>query len=269
MKARAAGQNGSIDGGRDAMPFIREELASKSLYFSIEDVQSRMQLQRPDALDLRYTRTMMAFLMFQPAPAKIAMIGLGGGSLAKFCFRHLPAARIDVVEVNPHVIALRGDFKVPADGPRFRVIEADGAAFIGAASEAASRYDVVMLDAFGRHGLPRQLGTQRFYDDCADALAPGGVLVSNFHSAARDLPVCLERLRRSFSGAVVVVDDREHINSIVFAGRGGVLETAAAARVVRPKVLDKTAWAQLSSAFERVATVLAGPAPIELARDAR
>ncbi|MDQ6679977.1 MAG: fused MFS/spermidine synthase [Pseudomonadota bacterium] len=269
MKAHAAGRSGSIEEVRDALPFIREEHASKSLYFSIEDVQSRMQLQRPDALDLRYTRTMMAFLMFQPAPSRIAMVGLGGGSLAKFCFRHLPAARIDVIEINPHVIALRDDFKVPADGPRFRVIEADGAAFMGEAGEAATRYDVVMLDAFGRHGLPRSLGTQRFYDDCADALTPGGVLVSNFHSAASDFPACVERLRRSFGGAVVVVDDRERINSIVFASRGGVPAVAAALRVARPKVLDKTAWAQLSGAFERVATVLDGPADIALARDAR
>jgi hypothetical protein len=27
-------------------------------------------------------------------------IGLGGGSLAKFCYRHLPNSRITVVEIN-------------------------------------------------------------------------------------------------------------------------------------------------------------------------
>ena len=52
---------------------------------------------------------MMGFLLFIPSPARILMVGLGGGSLAKFCFRHLPDAAIDVVEINPHVIALRDD----------------------------------------------------------------------------------------------------------------------------------------------------------------
>ena len=187
------------------LPFVREELASKSLYFSLEDVQSRMQLQRPDALDLAYTRTMMGFLLFAPAPARILMVGLGGGSLAKFCFRHLPHTAIDVVEVNPHVIALRDEFRVPPDGPRFHVIEADGATFM---ETTAHRYDVVLLDAFGPQGLPAALGRQRFYDDCADTLLPGGVLVANLHSAAADCAACAGRIGRSFEGQALVVEDR-------------------------------------------------------------
>ena len=53
----------------------------------------------------------------------------GGGSLAKFCYRHLPDTCITVVEINPHVIALRDEFKVPPDDRRFRVVEADGVHF--------------------------------------------------------------------------------------------------------------------------------------------
>src|SRR5260221_997001 len=71
-------------------PFVREALDSQSMHFSDSAIQSRMQLQQPDALALEYTRTMMGFLMFEPKPAQVAMIGLGGGSLAKFCHRHLP-----------------------------------------------------------------------------------------------------------------------------------------------------------------------------------
>ena len=107
------------EAARQAVPFVRKGLTSQSLYFSIEEVQSRMQLQHPDALDLRYTRTMMGFLRFLPAPEAIAMIGLGGGSLAKFCHRHLPKARIDVAELNPHVIALRDAFGSPRTAGAF------------------------------------------------------------------------------------------------------------------------------------------------------
>ena len=240
---------------RDAVPFVRVGLTSKSLYFSIEDVQSRMRLRDPDALDLRYTRTMMGFLMFRLAPARLLMIGLGGGSIAKFCHRHLPATRIDVVEINPRVIALRDTFGVPPDSARFRVIEADGAAFL---RSAATRYDVVLLDAFDAHGLPRRLGTQRFYDDSLDALEPGGMLVSNFHSAAPDFPACLERLDRSFGGGALVVEDEDHVNCIVFARKGGALAAPLDARAARPKGVEPAAWAQLSRAFERIATAVAG-----------
>lgn len=241
------------DAGPHAVPFVRQELTSKALYFSIEEVQSRMQLRDPDALDLRYTRTMMGFLMFEPAPKEIAMVGLGGGSLAKFCLRYLPKARIDVVEVNPRVIALRDEFEVPPDSARFRVLEDDGARYMRCAERC---YDVVMLDAFGPQGLPRQLCTQRFYDDCGDALKADGLLVANFHSAAGNFDACVRRIERSFGSNSLVVDDRQARNSIVFARKGGALAPASAGRVIRPRGLDAKAWAQLSGAFELVSTAI-------------
>jgi spermidine synthase len=244
----------ATEAARQAVPFVRDGLVSKALYFTIQDVQSRMQLQHPDALDLRYTRTMMGFLMFMPAPNDLLMVGLGGGSLTKFCFRYLPRTRLEVVEINPRVIALRDEFQVPPDGDRLRVIEADGAVYM---RETSAQHDVVMLDAFGPHGLPPAMGTQRFYDDCVDALRPGGVLVSNFHSAARDFKACADRIGRSFAGATLVVHDREAHNSIVFARKGGILAVSAAAATTRPKGLAPSAWVQLKGAFERIGTAAA------------
>ncbi len=240
--------------GAPPLPFVREGLASKSLYFSLEDVQSRMQLQRPDVLDLDYTRTMMGFLLFAPAPARILMVGLGGGSLAKFCFRHLPHASIDVVEINPHVLALRDAFRVPPDGARFHVIEADGAAFM---ETTTNRYDIVVLDAFGPQGLPAALARQRFYDDCADTLSPGGVLVANLHSAASDCAACVVRIGRSFDGEALVVGDRSRVNSIVFARKGAALLPPAGALAAQPAGIDGVAWEQLENAFGRIAATLA------------
>jgi len=240
---------------RQAVPFVREALTTKTLHFSLDEVQSRMRIGRPDALDLRYTRTMMAFLLFGPPPRSIAMIGLGGGSLAKFCHRHLPRSRIDVVEVNPHVIALRDDFQVPPDSDRFRIFETDAAAFV---RDTERRYDALLLDAFGPRGLPPHLATQRYYDDCADVLAPGGLLVANLHSAARNRDACIERTARSCGGGALVVEEGDARNTIVFARRGGDL----LARPLRPlaeleELLGKAAWTPLREAFERVATIAA------------
>ena len=111
-------------------PVVYESLSSKSLFFSTQDVQSKMDLLQPDALQFEYTRIMMGFLLHQPQPRRIAMLGLGGGSLAKFCYRYLPDADITVVEINPHVIARRSDFLVPADDQRFRVVQVDAADFV-------------------------------------------------------------------------------------------------------------------------------------------
>jgi spermidine synthase len=135
-------------------PFVYETLTSKALHFSICQTQSRMDLRDPHALDLEYTRTMMAFLLFAPQARDIEMIGLGGGSLAKFCHRHLPDTRIHVVEINPHVIALRDVFHVPEDSERFRVIAGDGAQYVRAGAE---RCDVLMVDGFDRIGQASSL----------------------------------------------------------------------------------------------------------------
>lgn len=234
-------------------PFVYESLSTKALHFSICEIQSRMKIQDPHALDLEYTRTMMGFLLFHPQPQSIAMIGLGGGSLAKFCFRHLKQVRIQVVEINPHVIALRDEFHVPPNDERFTVVRGDGAQFVRL---SASRFDVLMVDGFDPHGLPSGLSSQRFYEDCFDVLLPGGIMVANLHYGHARYGIHLERIRRSFSDAMLVVDDSELSNSIVFAFKGQTLERFRAGPVRRPRNLDAAATEQLTGAFSRIAAAL-------------
>jgi spermidine synthase len=239
----------TLDPSQHVKPFVYEGLTSKALHFSICEVQSRMDLRDPYALDLEYTRTMMGFLLFLPQPRRIAMIGLGGGSLAKFCYRHLRKAFIQVVEINPHVLALREHFNVPGDDERFHVIHGDGAQYVRYRS---TRPDVLMVDGFDSNGLPARLSSQRFYDDCHEMLQPDGMMVANLHFGHRQYARHIDRIQRSFGGAVLVVDDSEMSNSIVFASKGTALESARAGAVRRPKGLDRAASEQLAGAFARV-----------------
>ena len=108
-----------FSGAAFSRPFVVQTPESKTLQFSEREIQSRMSLLNPDALDIEYTRMMMGFLVFNSAPKQISMIGLGGGSLPKFCYRYLPGADIEVVEIDPAVIALRDTFSIPQDNERF------------------------------------------------------------------------------------------------------------------------------------------------------
>jgi spermidine synthase len=235
---------------RYPMPYVREELDSKSLHFSMSEIQSRMQIRRPDMLELEYTRAMMGFLLFKPEPERIAMIGLGGGSLAKFCHRHLPRASLLVVEINPHVIALRDAFQVPRDDARLKVVQDDGARFV---EQTQSRFDVLMVDAFDANGMPAALGAQRFYDDCCDALAPRGVLAVNLHAGHAHFPVYVDRIARAFDDHTVVVDDSDGTNSVVFASKHeSVMQLGSGP--LRPTSLAAEPWEQLRDAFARVAS---------------
>ena len=111
-------------------PYLLENDGMLSLQFDALCLQSEMNIEDPDQLVFSYTRAMMSFLLFEPSPKRIAMIGLGGGSLAKYCYRYLPQAEIAVVEINPDVIALRNEFAIPADDARFKVLLGDGAVFV-------------------------------------------------------------------------------------------------------------------------------------------
>jgi spermidine synthase len=181
------------------LPMVHTEGRRVSLRFDQETVQSTMNLDDPTRLELEYTRAMMLFLLFNPAPRSILMIGLGGGSLPKYCHRHLPQCDITVVEINPAVISLREAFQVPPDGPRFRVVPADGADYL---RQTAERHDVILVDGFGAQGQPEALATQDFYDACRAALHPDGVLVVNLDSDPDTSEPLLARLEHSFDGGV-------------------------------------------------------------------
>ena len=145
------------------------------------------------------------------------MIGLGGGSLVKFCHRHLTDARITVVEINPGVIALRREFGIPDDDPRLSVIANDGALHMRGVQQPV---EVLLLDAFDGSGQSPQICSQVFYDDCFRQLATGGVMAVNLHMDHPEHDFHLERIARSFKGNAVQVPAEEQGNTIVFAARG-------------------------------------------------
>ncbi|MDP2308320.1 MAG: transferase [Pseudomonadota bacterium] len=206
--------------GRRA-PHLVAEGDELSLHFERSQVQSRMHRAEPNRLVLDYTRTMMGFLLLHPTPARIVMIGLGGGSLAKCCRCELPEADFTAVELSADVIALRDVFGIPPDGPRFRVVCGDGAAYVGTGVGLAPLWDVLLVDGFDGGGQPSSLCSAAFYDACASRLRDGGVLVVNLNADATGYGSYARRIRDAFDGNLVVVETEDRQNKIVFARKGG------------------------------------------------
>ncbi len=198
-------------------PFVYEEEDSKSLHFTIDQLQSKMKKSSPCVLEVDYTKTMMGFLLLNRSPRHIVMIGLGGGSLAKFCYKHLPESKITVIEINPHVIALRKEFMVPDDDSRFEVVHADGADFI---RESEACIDVLLVDGFDHRGQPPQLSSKGFYSDCRKALTRHGVAAINFHESHPLYETFLDRVDMAFESNLVEVATNDTGNVIVFASKG-------------------------------------------------
>ena len=239
-----------------AKPFVHDEGHLRSLHFTEAELQSRTNLWHPWRLEVDYTRTMMGFLLLHSEPVHIGMIGLGGGSLAKFCHHELPNCRISVAENNPHVLALRREFAVPSDSARFEVLKADGAAFVAARNAS---FDVLLVDGFDHQGQPASLCTQAFYDDCHTALRPGGVLVVNLHQDDADYLLWVERLLRSCSGNAVEVPAPEKSNCIVFASRDSVLLPRRVNLKQSLAAVGEAARLQLRAEFARINWYLKNP----------
>jgi len=195
-------------------PFILDADGMRHLYFDLASVQSSMRLEEPDVLVTAYAQKMMAFLLFNRAPRHILLIGLGGGSLVKFCHRHLQNTRLSVVEIDPDVVALRDCFQIPPDDERLQVILGDGADFVRRAEWTA---DILLIDAFDHAGVAPSLASSDFYAHAFRCLGSNGVLVMNLAGERGRYVANLERLREACPGPVLLVPVADDGNVLVFA----------------------------------------------------
>jgi spermidine synthase len=195
---------------------VSDSRGYRSLHVGGEAIQSTMKLGDPYALALDYTRCMMAFLLFHPQPREALMIGLGGGSLAKFFHKQLRATRVRVVELDARIVdTARAHFALPPDDARLAVEIGDGA-------EALSPEccDVLVIDAYHDEAHVPKLATAAFYDAAFLALEDKGALVVNYMDDDPMFAQYLQRLEAAFGGAVLTMRALYDPNIIAFAFKG-------------------------------------------------
>lgn len=197
-------------------PFILDDDGLRMMYLTPTCMQSAMKLDEPHRLICAYSRIMMGFLLFNPAPKHIILIGLGGGSLLKYCYHHLPDCRITAIEINADVIAMREQFFVPPDDERLTVIHADAAEWLPQQTEQA---DVIFLDAYDTEGLVPALNNAAFYAHCYRNLHACGVLIANVWGKPSTLSPMLEMLYTQFAHQLRWLKSYDSYNLIVFASK--------------------------------------------------
>lgn len=202
--------------GEYSKPFVIDDGVSRRLHFGLDFVQSEMRLSAPDELCFSYTRTMMAALLFVPRPRQVLIVGLGGGSLTKFCYWQLPQAQVTTIEIDADVIAFSPLFGLPAADARLRLVHADAVDWL-AHSDAEA--DLLLVDGCDRHGIADAFRAPRFHQDLYARLAPRGVLAMNLIGRAAAWRPHVEALTRIFEGRVILHHIRRGKNRILFAFR--------------------------------------------------
>ncbi|MFZ6686964.1 transferase spermidine synthase [Undibacterium sp. SXout11W] len=195
-------------------PFILNDEPLRIMYLTPTCMQSVMRIDQPHQLLCAYSRAMMGFLLFNPKPQHIVLIGLGGGSLVKYCYQHLPDCRITAVEINADVIAMRRQFMIPDDDERLRIIHADAVEWL---PRQRCDADVIFLDAYDIHGLVPSLNSAQFYANCYRQLNHSGVLVANVWGKPSVLTPMLTMLHQQFSNNVWWIKSADSYNLLVYA----------------------------------------------------
>ena len=147
--------------------------------------QSCYAIDAPQRLIFDYTRMMFGALYLKPDPARIMIIGLGGGSMPTALHTVLPRTVIDTVEIDPAVVSVAKKYFNFKPDDTLRVHVADGRKFVQQALKEGRRYDIVMLDAFDEDYIPPHLLTREFLQEVKSVLAPGGVVAANTFTASR------------------------------------------------------------------------------------
>lgn len=195
-------------------PFVVDDGEKRYLYFNVRLMQSAMSLAAPNALELRYTQKMMSFLLFNPRPKRIVLIGLGGGSIIKFCYHRLPSTHLTAVELDPNVIALADAFQLPPEGPRLEILQGDGAEYL---EEAEKGIDALLVDAFDKTGFAPALANKEFLENAQAKLSGSGILVVNLAGDKDSYAGLIGQAMEVFDDQVMVFSVPEDGNHILLA----------------------------------------------------
>lgn len=221
-------------------PTLSDAGGIRYLHFGSEWVQGAMDSRDPSRLVLEYTRQMMAWLLFldpPAAPRTIGTLGLGAGSLTRFCLKHTPS-RVQVVEWNPQVVSIcHMFFRLPEPGRRLRMAVADAGDWVLDPANQG-QCSVLMVDLYDALAQGPVRDSVEFYAGCRAVLGEVGVLAVNLFGEHASFPRNIANLDQAFDGRVVVLPEIDAGNRVALAFTGPVLTVEQADLLARAEDVE-------------------------------
>jgi spermidine synthase len=200
-----------------------EEGPIRHLHLGSEWIQGSMLVDDPNVLVHEYIQRMMAWLLFID-PATVAQrqalqLGLGAGSLTKFCHKEL-RMKTTAIELNPQVLhACRGWFKLPADNTRMQVVLGDAAQEICKPQWLGS-VDALQVDLYDEEAAAPVLDSESFYADCRATLTEEGCMTVNLFGRTSSFNGSVNKIAAAFGrDAIWNFKSTREGNTVVLAQR--------------------------------------------------
>lgn len=188
----------------------------RTLHFSSPVIQSLLDTNTPEYLQLEYTAIMALGLLMSEQPERVLLVGLGGGALLHFIYHYFPSVHIDVIEKRPAVIQMaQAHFMLP-DDPRIQLYCGDAQQLLSAFS---GQYDAIFNDAYVADGPDLALYANEVYQQVLRLLNQDGVLVSNLWQRRVDDNLALITALQRLFPALAHHQDEEGRNCVLFAAK--------------------------------------------------
>lgn len=161
--------------------FVQESDGVRTLHLGSPVIQGAMRIDRPFDIELEYVQQMMMWLLFRDDVRHVVQLGLGAAALSKFCFFHLPDARVTAVEIDAGVIELcRRHFGLPDNDARLNVLHMNALDYVADFSRRRS-VDILQVDLYDTQAKSPLLSTEAFYAMCANCLTADGIMTINLY----------------------------------------------------------------------------------------
>lgn len=222
-----------------------------ALHFGNHTAQSAWRPEAPERLSFAYYRAMTLPLALQPNPARIGLLGLGGGVMARFLLEHTESSihAVDLREVLGELAARH--FALDRNHPRLAIDFAD-ICQPDWQPPWPGKVDTLLIDLFDQDGMTRLPdGTVDRLIDCLDV---GGVVCLNVW---RNTMAAVVDIHRQFSAHLhhdaLVAHVPERMNSVLIYRReawqpvdleAGLKRLTAAPRPLRRAQAEAWQWLQ-------------------------
>lgn len=211
---------------------ISEEDGVRYLHFGTQWIQGAMRIMRPHDLVLTYTQQMMAWLLFQEVSKddEIAILGLGAGSLLRFCMKHTQSD-LHTVEINPRVTAMcQAFFRLPQN-QRSVIYHEDAESWVQDSTHF-DRYRVLMVDLYDAAAQGPVCSSLAFYQGCYRCLDEQGLMTVNLFGAHESYDVNINHISQAFHGNILILPEIDEGNIVVLAFKGDDLSRTTTAMLM-------------------------------------
>jgi spermidine synthase len=235
---------------------LSEQDGVRYLHFGTEWVQGAMRIRKPDWPELEYAQQMMAWMLWNPQPARIAQLGLGTATLTKYCYKQFPQAEVTAIELNPSVIAICASmFKLPPNDARLRVLEMDALDYVNDDANHGT-LDALQVDLYDATARGPVLDTPEFYQACNDCLSEHGIMTVNLFGDHPSYAKNIKAMKFAFAQLICLPQVHDgNVVAIAFKRRREIdLKALAerAAQIVAETKLPAKSWIKgITAALEK------------------